>query len=81
MKIKTSPVESGRLIQETLEDDVSHGGGLGHGERRGTTLQRRAGATTNNNFLKQQKPYTARIVIMGDDRIVGRLTKAYYLLK
>ncbi|XP_004065829.1 phosphoinositide 3-kinase regulatory subunit 6 [Oryzias latipes] len=81
LKIKTSPVESGRLIQETLEDDVSHGGGLGHGERRGTTLQRRAGATTNNNFLKQQKPYTARIVIMGDDRIVGRLTKAYYLLK
>ncbi|KAF6721966.1 Phosphoinositide 3-kinase regulatory subunit 6 [Oryzias melastigma] len=79
MKVKPS-AESGRLIQETLEDGVSQAAGGGGDERRGTTLQRRTGANSVN-FLKQQKPYTARIVIMGDDRVVGRLTKAYYLLK
>uniref|UniRef100_A0A3B4WHG4 Phosphoinositide-3-kinase regulatory subunit 6 n=1 Tax=Seriola lalandi dorsalis TaxID=1841481 RepID=A0A3B4WHG4_SERLL len=52
------------------------------GGRRGATLQRRAGSSAMQNpFTKQQRHFTARIVAMGDDRVLGRLAKAYYFFR
>ncbi|XP_024914173.1 phosphoinositide 3-kinase regulatory subunit 6 isoform X2 [Cynoglossus semilaevis] len=76
MKMRPSVKETMALMQDTLED---HEGGNGGRARKGGTLQRRAGTTMMHTpITKQHKHYTARIVVMGDDRIVGRLAKAYY---
>lgn len=81
--MKPSVKDSMVLMQDTLEDHTSLGGGSGgRGGRRGTTLQRRAGSSAMQNpFPKQQRHFTARIVVMGDDRAVGRLAKAYYYFR
>lgn len=82
--MKPSVKDSMVLMQDTLEDHVSIGGGGsgGRGGRRGTTLQRRAGnSAMQNSFPKQQRNFTARIVAMGDDRVLGRLAKAYYFFR
>ncbi|XP_044046290.1 phosphoinositide 3-kinase regulatory subunit 6 isoform X2 [Siniperca chuatsi] len=89
IKMKPSMKDSMVLMQDTLEDHTSLGGGGGggggsggRGGRRGATLQRRAGnSTMQNPFPKQQRNFTARIVVMGDDRVVGRLAKAYYIFR
>lgn len=71
------------LMQDTLEDHVSLGGGGGcRGGGKEQTLQRRAGSNVlQNPFNKQQKQFTARIVVMGDDRILGHLAKAFYFFR
>lgn len=73
------------LMQDTLEDPTSLAGGGGNGGRgggRGGTLQRRAGSSAiQNPFPKQQRQFTARIVAMGDDRVLGRLAKEYYFFR
>lgn len=75
--MKTSMV----LMQESLEEQTSPvGGGNGRRGDRGGALQRRAGST-QGSFSKQQKLFTARIVAMGDDRILGRLAKEYYFFR
>ncbi|XP_023691945.1 phosphoinositide 3-kinase regulatory subunit 6-like [Paramormyrops kingsleyae] len=38
-------------------------------------------ATTGAPLPKDERPFTARIVVMGDDRTVGRLAKAYHSLR
>ncbi|KAM9770672.1 phosphoinositide 3-kinase regulatory subunit 6 isoform 1-T3 [Menidia menidia] len=82
IKFKPSAKESMVLMQDTLEDHPSVGGGGSRGENRGVTLQRRAGASSMQNYFpKPQRHFTARIVIMGDDRVVGRLAKAYYFFR
>ncbi|XP_022620681.1 phosphoinositide 3-kinase regulatory subunit 6 [Seriola dumerili] len=83
IKMKPSVKDSMVLMQDTLEDHASlGGGGGGRGGRRGATLQRRAGSSTMQNpFTKQQRHFTARIVVMGDDRVLGRLAKAYYFFR
>ncbi|XP_034713320.1 phosphoinositide 3-kinase regulatory subunit 6 isoform X3 [Etheostoma cragini] len=89
IKMKPSVKDSMLLMQDTLEDHASHGTGGGGGGgsggkvgRRGATLQRRAGSSAMQNpFLKQQRHFTARIVAMGDDRVLGRLAKAYYFFR
>lgn len=85
IKMKPSVKDSMVLMQDTLEEHVSLGGGGGsggRGGRRGTTLQRRAGnSAMQNPFPKQQRHFTARIVVMGDDRVLGRLAKAYYFFR
>ncbi|XP_028423562.1 phosphoinositide 3-kinase regulatory subunit 6 isoform X3 [Perca flavescens] len=87
IKMKPSVKDSMVLMQETLEDHASLGAGVGGGSggrvgRRGATLQRRAGSSAMQNpFLKQQRQFTARIVAMGDDRVLGRLAKAYYFFR
>ncbi|XP_061590624.1 phosphoinositide 3-kinase regulatory subunit 6 [Cololabis saira] len=84
IKMKQSPKDSMVLMQDLLEDHPSPGGGSGGGggAGRGTTLQRRAGASNmQDHFPKQQRHMTARIVVMGDDRAVGRLAKAYYFFR
>ncbi|XP_078136240.1 phosphoinositide 3-kinase regulatory subunit 6 isoform X2 [Sander vitreus] len=86
IKMKPSVKDSMVLMQETLEDHASleAGGGGSGGKvgRRGATLQRRAGSSVMHNpFLKQQRHFTARIVAMGDDRVLGRLAKAYYFFR
>lgn len=77
--MKTSMV----LMQDCLEDHGSlAGGGNGRRGERGAALQRRAGSTgMQGSFPKQQKHFTARIVAMGDDRILGRLAKEYYFFR
>ncbi|XP_049575897.1 phosphoinositide 3-kinase regulatory subunit 6 [Syngnathus scovelli] len=76
MKVKPSVKNSVALMQVTMEGDA---GVLGDkGGRREVTLQRRAGS---HAFLRQQRIFTARIVVMGGDAIMGRLAKAYYCLR
>ena len=84
--MKPSVKDSMVLMQETLEEHASLGGGGGGGGGRGggkgSTLQRRAGSSAmQNSFPKQQRHFTARIVVMGDDRVLGRLAKAYYFFR
>ncbi|KAL6110211.1 pik3r6 [Pungitius sinensis] len=85
IKMKPSVKDSMVLMQDTLQENASlgaGGGGGGRTGRRGATLQRRAGScATQNPFLKQQRHFTARIVAMGDDRVLGRLAKAYYFFR
>ncbi|XP_051240160.1 phosphoinositide 3-kinase regulatory subunit 6 isoform X2 [Dicentrarchus labrax] len=83
--IKVKPSVNMVLMQDTLEDHASlagAGGNGGRGGRRGATLQRRAGSSAMQNpFPKQQRHFTARIVAMGDDRVLGRLAKTYYFFR
>lgn len=83
--MKPSVKDSMVLIQENMEDQASltgAGGSGGRGGRRGMALQRRAGSSVMHNpFSKQQRQLTARIVIMGSDRVLGRLAKAYYFFR
>ncbi|XP_038137062.1 phosphoinositide 3-kinase regulatory subunit 6-like [Cyprinodon tularosa] len=84
IKLKPNAKDSMVLMQDTLEDQASAAvsGPAGRGGRRGATLQRRAGASAmENHFPKQQRNFTAKIVVMGDDRVVGRLAKAYYFYR
>ncbi|XP_033986065.1 phosphoinositide 3-kinase regulatory subunit 6 [Trematomus bernacchii] len=85
IKMKPSVKDSMVLMQDTLEEHPSLGGGGGGGGGRGGskgTLQRRAGSSVMQNpFPKQQRQFTARIVAMGDDRVLGRLAKAYYFFR
>ncbi|XP_029290634.1 LOW QUALITY PROTEIN: phosphoinositide 3-kinase regulatory subunit 6 [Cottoperca gobio] len=88
IKMKPSVKDSMVLMQETLEEHASLGGGGGgggsggRGGRKGATLQRRAGSSAMQNpFPRQQRHFTARIVAMGDDRVLGRLAKAYYFFR
>ncbi|XP_056265121.1 phosphoinositide 3-kinase regulatory subunit 6 isoform X2 [Pseudoliparis swirei] len=83
MKMKPSVKDSMGLMQDTLEQRGSVcGGGGGGGGRGGATLQRRAGSSEmQNTFLTQQRHFTARIVAMGDDRVLGRLAKAYFVFR
>lgn len=81
--MKPSVKDSMVLMQDTLEDHANlEGGSGGRGGRRGVTLQRRAGSSAMQNpFTKQQRHFTAKIVVMGDDRVLGRLAKAYYFFR
>ncbi|XP_023119469.2 phosphoinositide 3-kinase regulatory subunit 6 [Amphiprion ocellaris] len=83
IKMKSSVKDSMMLIQDMMRGHVSlRAGGGESGRRKGATLQRRDGSTEMHNpFPKQQRHFTARIVAMGDDRILGRLASAYYLLR
>ncbi|KAM4594294.1 phosphoinositide 3-kinase regulatory subunit 6 [Fundulus diaphanus] len=84
IKLKPTAKDSMVLMQDTLEDHASSAGGGsgGRGGRRGATLQRRAGTNMmETQFPKQQRHFTAKIVVMGDDRVVGRLAKAYYFYR
>ncbi|XP_069553318.1 phosphoinositide 3-kinase regulatory subunit 6 [Brachyistius frenatus] len=85
VKMKPSVKDNMVLMQDTLEDHASLGGGGGNGGRggrRGDTLQRQAGSSSMQNpFPKQQRHFTAKIVAMGDDRVLGRLAKTYYFFR
>lgn len=84
-RIKPSMKDSMVLLQDTLEDHTRTAGGGGNGGRGGRsggTLQRRTGSSAlQNPFSKQQRQFTARIVAMGDDRVLGRLAKEYYFFR
>ncbi|XP_046899505.1 phosphoinositide 3-kinase regulatory subunit 6 isoform X1 [Hypomesus transpacificus] len=83
IKMRPSVTDSMALMQDSLEDPGTPGGrreGGGGGEGGGSTLQRRAGSSATP-FPKHQKNFTARIVMMGDDRVLGRLAKAFYFLR
>ncbi|XP_052414301.1 phosphoinositide 3-kinase regulatory subunit 6 [Carassius gibelio] len=72
IKVKPTVTESMALMQEALEET---GTACSSG-----TLQRRAG-NSSTNLPKEERDYTAKIVVMGDDRAVGRLARAYYWLR
>ncbi|KAL2087094.1 hypothetical protein ACEWY4_018153 [Coilia grayii] len=77
MKVRPSVTDSVSLVQEALEETGACVWGAGGA---GDTLQRRAG-TSASPFPKQQQQqrhFTARVVIMGDDRVLGRMARAYY---
>ncbi|XP_056892251.1 phosphoinositide 3-kinase regulatory subunit 6 isoform X2 [Takifugu flavidus] len=79
-RIKPSMKTSMVLLQDSLEDHPNTiGGGNGRRGERGGALQRRVGSTSS--FPKQPRHFTARIVAIGDDRILGRLAKEYYLFR
>ncbi|XP_019939274.2 phosphoinositide 3-kinase regulatory subunit 6 isoform X2 [Paralichthys olivaceus] len=81
IKMKPSMKDSMVLMQDTLDEHATLGGG-GRGGRKGATLQRRAGSTVMHNpFTKQQRHFTARLVAIGDDRVLGRLAKTYYFFR
>ncbi|XP_072539383.1 phosphoinositide 3-kinase regulatory subunit 6 [Salminus brasiliensis] len=69
MKVKPSVTDSMALIQDSLEETG--------GNKR--TLQRKTGHSST--LLQQQRHFTANIVVMGDDRVLGRLARAYYWLR
>ncbi|CAN9510537.1 unnamed protein product [Ophioblennius macclurei] len=83
IKMKPSVKDSMALMQDTLEDHGNLAGGNGgRSGKRVTTLQRRAGSSAMQNpFPKQQRHFTARIVAMGDDRVLGRLAQAFYFFR
>lgn len=82
IKIRPTVKDSVALMQDTLEDQGGEGLSGGREGRRAVTLQRRAGSSTMQNpFPKQQRYFTARIVAMGDDRVLGRLAKTYYFYR
>ncbi|XP_029011904.1 phosphoinositide 3-kinase regulatory subunit 6 [Betta splendens] len=83
IKMKPSVKTTMVMMQDTLEAHANlEGGGGGRSGRRGATLQRRAGSgVTRNSFTKQRRHFTAKIVVMGDDRALGRLAAAYYFFK
>ncbi|XP_072318551.1 phosphoinositide 3-kinase regulatory subunit 6 [Eucyclogobius newberryi] len=85
MKLRPTVKDGVALMQDTMED---HGGLGGDGQsrarggRRAATLQRRAGSNAMQSpFLKQQRYFTAKIIAMGDDRVLGRLAKTYYFYR
>ncbi|XP_054607769.2 phosphoinositide 3-kinase regulatory subunit 6 isoform X2 [Nothobranchius furzeri] len=82
IKLKPTQKDNLALIQDSLDDQANLAAVAGNGAkggRRGSTLQRLSGVSMiQNHFSKQQRYFTARIVVMGDDRVVGRLAKAYY---
>ena len=77
MKVKPSVTDSVALMQDVLgETDTYVWGSAGGGSG---TLQRRAGTSASATaFPKQQRTFTACIVLMGDDRVLGRMARAYY---
>ena len=80
-KMKPTMKDSMVLMQDMLEEHASQGGGR-RGGGKGATLQRRAGSTSMKSpSTKQPRHLTARIVAMGDDRVLGRLAKAYYAFR
>uniref|UniRef100_A0A8C2PUG0 Phosphoinositide-3-kinase regulatory subunit 6 n=1 Tax=Cyprinus carpio TaxID=7962 RepID=A0A8C2PUG0_CYPCA len=72
IKLKPSVTESMALMQDVLEETGTAGSS--------GTLQRRAG-NSSTTLPKEERDYTAKIVVMGDDRAVGRLARAYYWLR
>ncbi|XP_051563591.1 phosphoinositide 3-kinase regulatory subunit 6-like isoform X1 [Myxocyprinus asiaticus] len=72
IKVKPSVIDSMALMQDALEETVTAG--------TTGTLQRRAG-NSGTTLPKQERDYTAKIVVMGDDRVLGRLARTYYWLR
>ncbi|XP_016093628.1 phosphoinositide 3-kinase regulatory subunit 6 isoform X1 [Sinocyclocheilus grahami] len=72
IKVKPSVTDSMALMQDALEETGTAGSS--------GTLQRRAG-NSSTTLPKEERDYTAKIVVMGDDRAVGRLARAYYWLR
>ncbi|XP_063031786.1 phosphoinositide 3-kinase regulatory subunit 6 isoform X1 [Melospiza melodia melodia] len=67
IKKKPSPLDSAALLQA--------GGGKGPGKGPG-----RAGAPPEP-AAPLQRPHTARVVLLGDDRVLGRLARAFHSLR
>nr|XP_033815905.1 phosphoinositide 3-kinase regulatory subunit 6 isoform X2 [Geotrypetes seraphini] len=71
MKKKIPVLSSAALAPDTCEASTAKNSG---------TLHRKSGLIIENT-LRPKKMYTARIVVLGDDRVLGRLAKAYYSLR
>ncbi|XP_030063968.1 phosphoinositide 3-kinase regulatory subunit 6 isoform X2 [Microcaecilia unicolor] len=71
IKIKIPVLISAVLAPNTCEASTANISG---------TLHRKSGLIIEN-APRPKKLYTARIVVLGDDRVLGRLAKAYYSLR
>ncbi|XP_066560455.1 phosphoinositide 3-kinase regulatory subunit 6 isoform X2 [Amia ocellicauda] len=69
IRMRPSVSDGMALLQDSLEEPGTSG-----------KLQRKAGKN-GMAFPRQQSLYTARIVVLGDDRVLGRLAKAFYSLR
>ncbi|XP_037545796.1 phosphoinositide 3-kinase regulatory subunit 6 [Nematolebias whitei] len=79
IKLRLTAKDGIALMQDALEDQASQGV---RGKGRRPPLQRQTGTSMmQSHFPKQQRHFTARIVVMGDDRVLGHLAKAYYLYR
>ncbi|KAM6971923.1 phosphoinositide 3-kinase regulatory subunit 6 [Aplochiton taeniatus] len=81
IKMRPSVNDTMALMQDALEEPRGSEGCAGGGRGGAGTLQRRAGQSGTTPFPKQQRHFTARIVVMGDDRVLGKLAKTFYLLR
>ncbi|XP_043940958.1 phosphoinositide 3-kinase regulatory subunit 6 [Protopterus annectens] len=71
IKMKSPVNETGSILQTVNVNTVAKNSGR---------LQRRSGSSHLLDF-QEQRLYTARVIVLGDDRILGKLAKAYYLLR
>ncbi|XP_029456193.1 LOW QUALITY PROTEIN: phosphoinositide 3-kinase regulatory subunit 6 [Rhinatrema bivittatum] len=71
IKKKFPAISSAALAPNTCEASTAKNSGA---------LHRKFGLVTKN-ASNQKKLYTARVVVLGDDRVLGRLAKAYYSLR
>ncbi|XP_060544616.1 phosphoinositide 3-kinase regulatory subunit 6 isoform X1 [Pantherophis guttatus] len=53
----------------------------GQGAKQTGKLHRKSGGSTIEPIVKVKKLHTARILVLGDDRVLGRLAQAYHSLR
>uniref|UniRef100_A0A8C6YEX3 Phosphoinositide-3-kinase regulatory subunit 6 n=1 Tax=Naja naja TaxID=35670 RepID=A0A8C6YEX3_NAJNA len=53
----------------------------GQGAKPTGKLHRKSGASTIEPIVKVKKLHTARVLVLGDDRVLGRLAQAYHSLR
>uniref|UniRef100_W5N6R2 Phosphoinositide-3-kinase regulatory subunit 6 n=1 Tax=Lepisosteus oculatus TaxID=7918 RepID=W5N6R2_LEPOC len=70
IRMKPSVSDGMALLQDGVLEEPSASG----------KLQRKVGSR-GMSVSKQQRLYTARVVVMGDDQVLGKLAKAYYSLR
>lgn len=84
-RIKPSVKDSMALMQDSLDEPSGLAVGGGGGRRAsggGAALQRRAGSSALlGPSANQRKQLTARMVVMGDDRALGRLAREYFFFR
>ncbi|XP_034960589.2 phosphoinositide 3-kinase regulatory subunit 6 [Zootoca vivipara] len=72
MKKKGSPLDSLAFLQS---------GSNGQGAKPTGKLHRKSGGSVMEPVAQLKRLHTARVLVLGDDRILGRLAQAYYSLR
>nr|XP_028573010.1 phosphoinositide 3-kinase regulatory subunit 6 isoform X2 [Podarcis muralis] len=72
MKKKGSPLDSLAFLQS---------GSNGQGAKPAGKLHRKSGGSVMEPVAQLKRLHTARVLVLGDDRILGRLAQAYYSLR
>ncbi|XP_061472495.1 phosphoinositide 3-kinase regulatory subunit 6 isoform X2 [Rhineura floridana] len=72
MKKKGSSLDSLAFLQS---------GSNGQGAKPSGKLHRKSGGSIIEPMAQMKRLHTARVLVLGDDRVLGRLTQAYYSLR